>query len=77
MEWSTQDVAVGVLMANTPCTAAAAEDVLAAAAYGADVSVAEMARAVVDRSHGLPLPSGVERALRVAIEGVRTPTAQV
>ncbi|WP_175439120.1 DUF5133 domain-containing protein [Streptomyces vilmorinianum] len=73
----TQAVAIGMLMARTPCTAPAAREILAAAAHGAGVTVPEMARAVVDRSRGLPLPSGIDRGLRVAVEAARTPATGV
>lgn len=67
-------VAIGMLMALTPCTSHAARDILAAAAHAAGVTTAGMALAYADSARGVPLPTAIERALRNAVAAARSPS---
>ncbi|MFC9583550.1 DUF5133 domain-containing protein [Streptomyces yangpuensis] len=68
MEWAT-----GLVMALAPCGAREARLVLAAAAELVHVPVADLAAAVVAGAHGAPVPAPWERALRRAVEALRSP----
>jgi len=62
-----------MIMAMTPCSRRDAKRVLAVAAEAAHLTPAAMATMMVAGSHGVPVPTHVERALRAAMETARTP----
>ncbi|MFJ3924200.1 DUF5133 domain-containing protein [Streptomyces sp. NPDC090022] len=64
-------MAVGMLMALTPCTARTARRILTAAAAATGAGVQDVARVLVTRTPGAPVPGRVGRALRAAVEGAR------
>ncbi|WP_234330947.1 DUF5133 domain-containing protein [Streptomyces sp. NRRL F-4474] len=68
VEWAT-----GMVMALAPCAAREARLVLAAAAELARVPVADFAAAVAAGARGEPVPARWERALRRAVEALRSP----
>ncbi|MFF9978446.1 DUF5133 domain-containing protein [Streptomyces erythrochromogenes] len=67
-EWAT-----GMVMALAPCGTREARLVLAAAAELARVPVADFAAAVAAGARGEPVPARWERALRRAVEALRSP----
>lgn len=67
VEWAT-----GMVMALTPCGAREARLVLAAAAESAAVPVADLAAALHAGSAGEAVPRRWERAVRRAVEALRT-----
>ncbi|WP_200904343.1 DUF5133 domain-containing protein [Streptomyces yangpuensis] len=64
---------MGMVMTLAPCGAREARLVLAAAAELVHVQVADFAAAVVAGAHGEPVPARWERALRRAVEALRSP----
>ncbi|MFJ7271688.1 DUF5133 domain-containing protein [Streptomyces sp. NPDC099050] len=73
---STVAQAVGMLMAAIPGPARLAAEVLSAAAARAGVSADELARAMVTSPAGTPLPTGIDRAVRGAVETAREPVTE-
>lgn len=67
--------AVGMLMAAIPGPARLAGQVLSAAAARAGAGVGELALALATTPDGTPLPSGIDRAVRDAVEAARRPEA--
>ncbi|MET8295207.1 DUF5133 domain-containing protein [Streptomyces sp. NPDC005180] len=60
-------------MATAPCSVREAKQILLAAAELARVTAVEVAAAMVAGTLGMPMPVGIERALRRALEAARTP----